>query len=83
VKVEISILIAIYNFPVAMFIKRPDGGSQLQLKHVDVNKLIKTGVVCDCFDTYNCDLLYVFCSFTFTVTYTLMVHNPCNRDRCN
>jgi len=34
----------------------PDDGSQLELKHVAVNKLIKTGDVCDRFDTYVCNL---------------------------
>jgi hypothetical protein len=33
----------------------PDDDSQLELKHVAMNKLIKTGDVCDWFDTYTCN----------------------------
>ena len=39
-------------FPVSVLIK----GLQLEPKHVTVNKLIKTGDVCDWFDTYTCNL---------------------------
>jgi hypothetical protein len=50
-KVEISHLNAVYNFSNITVYKRPDDGSHL------VPKLIKTGVVCDWFDTYACNLL--------------------------
>ena len=56
-KVEISHLNAIYNFSYITVWKRPDDDSQLVPKRVSVNKLIQTGVVCDWFDTYACDLL--------------------------
>jgi hypothetical protein len=48
---------AVYNFSCVNVYKRPDAGSQLEPKHVAVNKLINTGVVCDLFDTCTCDLL--------------------------
>jgi hypothetical protein len=38
---------AVYNFSCFNIYKRPDNGLQLEMKHVAVNKLIKTGVVCD------------------------------------
>lgn len=36
---------------------RSDYGSQLQQKHVAVNRFIDIGVVCDYFDTYTGDLI--------------------------
>ena len=36
--------------------KRPGEGKQLEPKHVAMNKLIKSVVVCDRFDTFTCDL---------------------------
>jgi hypothetical protein len=36
----------LYNFPCISVYKRPDDGSQLEPKHITVNKLVKTGVVC-------------------------------------
>jgi len=36
-----------YDFSCINAHKRPDNGSQLEPKHVAVNKLIITGVVCD------------------------------------
>ena len=42
----------ICNFSYISVYKRPDDGSQLDRKRVAVNKLVKTGVVCDWFDTY-------------------------------
>jgi len=44
----------VYNLSFIKFYRRPDDGLQLQAKHVAVNKLIKTGVVCD---TGSCNLL--------------------------
>jgi len=38
---------AVYNVPCINIGKGPDDGSQLEPKHVAMNKLIKTGVVCD------------------------------------
>lgn len=35
--------------------RRTDDGSQLQSKHVIVNKVTKPAVVCERFDTYTCD----------------------------
>ena len=46
-----------YTISCINFYKRPYDGSQLVPKHVAGNKLIKTGVVCDLFNTYTCDLL--------------------------
>jgi hypothetical protein len=40
-------LTAVYNFSCINVYKRTDDGSQLEPKHVAVNELIKTGVVCD------------------------------------
>jgi hypothetical protein len=36
---------AVYHFSCISFYKRPDYGSQLQLKHVVLNKWIKTSVL--------------------------------------
>jgi len=42
---------AVCNFSCISFYKRPDYGSQLQLKHVDLKKWIKTSVLWDWFNT--------------------------------
>jgi hypothetical protein len=38
---------AVYNVSCNSFGKRSDDGSQLEPKHVTMNKLIKSGIVCD------------------------------------
>ena len=60
-----------YNFSNITAYKRPDDGSQLVQKHVSVNKLIKTGVVCDWFDTYACGLLTPAGCLVFTTAESL------------
>lgn len=47
----------LYNFSSINVYIRPDDGSQFESKYVAVDKMINTGVVCDCFDTYTCDLI--------------------------
>jgi hypothetical protein len=34
-----------------------DDGSQLETKHVAMNKWIKTSAICDWFNSYSCDSL--------------------------
>jgi hypothetical protein len=46
---------ALYNFSRISIYKRPDDCTQLEPKHVAVNKLIKTGIACDRFGTCTCD----------------------------
>ena len=43
---------AVYNFSYAEVYKRPEDGSQLEPKHVAVNKLITRSAVCDRFIIY-------------------------------
>jgi len=45
----------VHNLSCISIYKRPDDCSQLEPKHVAVNKLIKTGVACDRFGTCTCD----------------------------
>jgi hypothetical protein len=52
-----SYAVYVYNFSRINFFKRPEGGLQLQPKHVAVNKQIKTDVVCDWCNTRSYDLL--------------------------
>jgi hypothetical protein len=47
VKEEIPVLIQYTVFLCINFNEKPDNGSQLEPKHVTVNKLKKTSVVCD------------------------------------
>ena len=46
-----------YNFSCISVCRRRDVGPHLELKHVAVNKLIKTSAVCCLFHTYTCVLL--------------------------
>jgi hypothetical protein len=46
---------AVYNFSFTNIYKRPDDVSQFQPKNAALNKLIRTSVVYDLFNTYTCD----------------------------
>ena len=41
-------------FPVSKANKRHDDGSELETKHVAVNKQIKASAICDWFNLYTC-----------------------------
>jgi len=47
VKGKISILIAVNKLSCVNIYKRPHNGTYLELKHVAMNKLIKSSIVCD------------------------------------
>jgi hypothetical protein len=44
-------------FPIIIVYKRPHNGSQLELTHVAVNKLIKLALYVTDFNTYTCERL--------------------------
>jgi len=48
--------------------KSPDDGSQLEPKHLAVNQMTKTGVVCDLFGTYNCEIVQNALTVIKTIT---------------